>query len=530
MKRRLLLNSLSGSVLAAAYSAVAFIMAPVIVRSLGNQNYGIWDVLQSLVGYLGVLDLGISPAVVRYVALAKGRGDTREADRVVSSALVLLGGFGLIGFGCMALLSLAPELVLNVPSGSGSGLPIVCFLVGANILLEFPGAALVGYLFGTQQHYFLNSIRLTNMLLSAATIYTALTHAPGNGLVWMALINFGFNLVQYFILALRVLRGRGGARFSFAHFSWPLARELYRFGAKSVTLLFASRLRRQSIPIVIAHTAGLDRVVYFAIPNRLIESGWSLGTALGAPLTPHLSHLHGAGDRDATRRAWLGAARGLQFCLLGLAVGMLGLGRPFMARWMGEEYAAAGSWALGLLATGALFEGYAAGSGSLLVSRGRHGPLAKFALVVSLTSILISIPATQAVGVAGAAGAVTFGAAVLALRSVRSACQEIGITMMDHFRATTLRLVLPLVAMAGVLTTARLVLNLDSYPVILASALFASCVYTALAVAWALDRDEREEVVGRVSQLFRRADRAAKSGSLVEQRPGRPEATEKEGD
>ena len=35
---------------------------------LGNVQYGVWDLLTGLFGYFGLLDLGISPAVLRYVA------------------------------------------------------------------------------------------------------------------------------------------------------------------------------------------------------------------------------------------------------------------------------------------------------------------------------------------------------------------------------------------------------------------------------------------------------------------------------
>ena len=59
---------------------------------------------------------------------------------------------------------------------------------------------------------------------------------------------------------------------------------------------------------------------------------------------PYFSALDGRGDRAATLNAWFTATRALQFVMVGMAVGMLGLGAPFIARWIGPEYAERGAW------------------------------------------------------------------------------------------------------------------------------------------------------------------------------------------
>ena len=47
---------------------VMFFLSPFVVHSLGNNAYGIWVLLGSLVGYLGLLDLGVRAAVTRFIA------------------------------------------------------------------------------------------------------------------------------------------------------------------------------------------------------------------------------------------------------------------------------------------------------------------------------------------------------------------------------------------------------------------------------------------------------------------------------
>src|SRR2546427_3011707 len=49
-----------------AFAAVVnFALAPVVVHALGDTAYGVWSLLVSLTGYLGLLDLGVRGAVTR---------------------------------------------------------------------------------------------------------------------------------------------------------------------------------------------------------------------------------------------------------------------------------------------------------------------------------------------------------------------------------------------------------------------------------------------------------------------------------
>jgi len=57
MSRKLLLNSLSGASLYLVSIVAAFIMSPVYIKALGNRDYGLWELVMSVIGYMGLLDL-----------------------------------------------------------------------------------------------------------------------------------------------------------------------------------------------------------------------------------------------------------------------------------------------------------------------------------------------------------------------------------------------------------------------------------------------------------------------------------------
>ena len=59
---------------------VGLILTPYIIKSLGDSEYGLYVLVGSIIAYLGLMNLGINNATVRYVAKFKALED-KEAEK-----------------------------------------------------------------------------------------------------------------------------------------------------------------------------------------------------------------------------------------------------------------------------------------------------------------------------------------------------------------------------------------------------------------------------------------------------------------
>src|SRR5207249_1908173 len=67
-------------------SIISFFLSPFVVHHLGNSAYGIWILMGSLTGYLGLLNLGVRGAVTKYVAQLHAEAkEDRKSTRLNSS-------------------------------------------------------------------------------------------------------------------------------------------------------------------------------------------------------------------------------------------------------------------------------------------------------------------------------------------------------------------------------------------------------------------------------------------------------------
>src|SRR5262245_33165186 len=66
---------------------VGIFLARYIIRTLGEERYGIWALVFALLDYLWFFDLGFNTAVTNFSARFRARGESDEINQVVNTAL-----------------------------------------------------------------------------------------------------------------------------------------------------------------------------------------------------------------------------------------------------------------------------------------------------------------------------------------------------------------------------------------------------------------------------------------------------------
>ena len=100
-------NSIWNVVDVAIYPVVMILTLPLFISKLGDQQYGIWMLVNSFIASLGMANVGFGDATVRYVAKYRGDGDMRAIKGVIETTLssyIILGIIIItVAFGLSAL-------------------------------------------------------------------------------------------------------------------------------------------------------------------------------------------------------------------------------------------------------------------------------------------------------------------------------------------------------------------------------------------------------------------------------------------
>lgn len=80
-----------------AYTSLSILSAPVYLHYLGVNQYGIFILLNSTIAPLGLLNMGMGKAAIKYIAEAVARQDDREANAFLQATFLTTGVLGALG-------------------------------------------------------------------------------------------------------------------------------------------------------------------------------------------------------------------------------------------------------------------------------------------------------------------------------------------------------------------------------------------------------------------------------------------------
>ena len=482
MSKKLKLNVISSTSVYLINVVIAFFMSPILIRALGNRDYGLWDVVLGIIGYMGLLDLGMGPALVRYVSVAEANNNEQMLKKYVSSAFFFFLLVGIIAFCVLILIGFNPTWILGSQAKEVSSLKLVFIIVGVNLFVQFPGTVLVGTLMGLQRHYFINFVRSILAVAQAILIVVLIKAYPAYCLVILASVETFGLLFQYSLYALMFVTIQQLPTPSVRTFSWLAVREMWWFGIRNSMLMLASRLQKQAVPFIIGRSIGLQTVVFFSLPNRLVEYGRGLSMAMGFPLMPYFGALSQSEDVADIQQNWKKTSFALQTVTLVMPILLWFAGEPFLNLWIGETYAKNGGLVLKILIVGLAFEALSPNAGRYLVGAAKHGQAAKIWLIISIVFVPCAILGANIAGIVGVALASSLASSCGACVTLYLACRQLDLTVKVHLNDTVMPLMLPLFLSALSLWAVFKVWPPLSYASLIFGTTLSLCLYFVLVL------------------------------------------------
>lgn len=92
---------------------VALLYTPVMLRILGQNEYGLYNTISSTISMLSVLSLGFSNAYIRFYARYKVNEEKEKIERLNGLFLLVYFIIGIIAFLCGLYLSFNLKLVFD---------------------------------------------------------------------------------------------------------------------------------------------------------------------------------------------------------------------------------------------------------------------------------------------------------------------------------------------------------------------------------------------------------------------------------
>lgn len=401
---------------------VAIVAIPVLLKQLGSNAFGLFTIFLALIGYSGLLDLGIGRAVTAEVAKHVQRNDRAAIASIVTTALALLA---LIGLLLAVLLFAFSDMIAGLLVGpigelrgeSRDALQVLALTVPVVLLAS--GAR--GALEGLQEFKVISKIMMpTGALMFAFPAALSFATATITYLVASLLV------VRLLSLGLMYVACMGSIKPARARWpSWPEARALLGTGGwmtvSNVVSPIMTNLDRLFISAQISPAAAALYVTPFELATKTLLPAGSIANATFPEFAAHQAASVPPGERRSYfwRATLLTSAAALLPALI-----LFTFAKEILSLWISREFAEGVSsdilrvLAIGIAANGAAYIPFA-----FIQGIGRADVAAKFHLAEFVFFVPTLLYALATFGVIGAAlvwvGRVVVDALLLFSFSVR---------------------------------------------------------------------------------------------------------------
>jgi len=316
----------------AANLGVMFFLTPFIIRTLGDAAYGIWTLLITLTGYMGLVELGVRPGMGRFINYYLGRKEPEKVNAIISTAMVIFLGCGvLLVIIAVTLSTLFAQFFPKTPPEILGDARLAVLLIAANLFVSFYSVAFLQVLTSHERFDISNAINL--ILLTLRTTATVLALLHGYGILALACITLAVGLLQLAVQAVMARRVFPALRISPRLARREHFRELLSFGIWAAIGGVALQLLYGFDILIINAKLGPEMVTLYTVGAMFIMYGRGLVTELASPFSPQMLKDCAANDMHGLRYLIPRAGNVIMGLSLLMFLGFAFFGKEFIRLW-----------------------------------------------------------------------------------------------------------------------------------------------------------------------------------------------------
>lgn len=494
----LVINALSNWTTLGISIVLGLLLTPYIISCLGTARYGIWTLISSLIGYYGLLDLGVGSAIVRYVARYAGQREYRKLNEAVNTALAMfcLAGLIIVALSIFLAKPLAGFFHI-VPENYQSFIQVI-WLLGITAGLMFPGNALSTIIIAHERFVIANFIRIASVIFRGC--FTFLVLYKGGGLVAIGWVNAGVSIFTLLANALVVKACFKHIDFSLKWVNRPTVLILLSFGLFTTIRMVGGLLRTNMDAAVIGRYINTEAIGVYSISALLFGYLMRIVISVSGTTQPKLASIAGYKQKQLFKDSVLRYSMVISNLSAGLGLVIFLLAGDFLKLWVPENFkdVHTAKVAFYILLIGLIPHLMTNVSVNALEAVNKHRYYAYQTIVEGVANLVLSILLVGPFGIYGVAIGTTIP--ILITKIIVQpiyCCKIMGIKWSKYMLDILLKPIL-LIACLGILfNKVQILFVSDSYFMLIVNAIVIFIVYAILSFIFCLDSQTRQLILAK---------------------------------
>ena len=381
---------------------VNLVYTPIMLRLLGQSEYGLYQLVYSVVSYLSLLSLGFGSSYLRFYSRYKAQNDEDGVAKLNGMFILIFCSISVICILCGTV------MVRNIRTIFGTGLTeseyatakVLMELLIINLALTFPNSVFNCSITAHEKFLFQKLLILLQNLFSPFLTLPLLIMGYGSiGMVSVTTLLTFVLLISNMFYCFKKLH----VRFAFHGLKISLFKEMWVFTFFIFLNQIIDQINWSVDKFLLGRFAGTTAVAVYGVGGQINTLYLQFSSSVSNVFVPKVNRIV-AETNDNTELTTLFTKVGrIQFIVLGLILtGFVFFGMPFVNLWAGEGYGASYAVALLLIipVTVPLIQNLGI---EIQRAKNMHKARAVVYLAIAIANVFISIPLIKFFGPEGAA-------------------------------------------------------------------------------------------------------------------------------
>ena len=381
---------------------ISIIYTPVMLHLLGQSEYGLYNLVASVVSYLGLLSFGFGSVYIRYYSRYKVNGDQQNIAKLNGMFLIVFSVIGLIAVvaGTILVFDIDPILGEKLTVDELATAKVLMIIMVVNIALSFPASVFNSYVTANEKYIFQKILQMIKLVINPFIMLPVLL--MGYKSVGMVVVTTSITIVAELVNIIYCFN-KLKMKFDFSHFDLSLMKEMTVFSSYIFMNMIIDQINWNVDKFILGRYRGTVAVAVYGLAAQLNTYYLSLSTAISSVFIPRVNRLVAANDDNENLTHLFTRIGRIQFIILFLICsGLIFFGQPFIHMWAGSEYRQAYPIALLLIIPVTIPSIQNLGV-EIQKAKNMHQFRSWVYLFIAIGNIIISIPLTKAYGGVGAA-------------------------------------------------------------------------------------------------------------------------------
>ncbi len=473
---------------------------PIMIKILGQSEFGIYSLCSSIIGYLGLLNVGFSSTYMRYYTKYKVVQDEKNIN-------ILNGMFAKVFFFIAIIVLIAGAIIIvNLDSILGNKLTdselflakLLLSILTVNMAVMMPANVFTAFIVAHERFVVVKSVELLRTVCSPIISLPVLLY--GFGSVGMSYVVLGCTIMGLLInmyYCFKIL----STKFDFSYFDWKVFKEMIYFSFFIFLQGIMDQFNWQIGKLILARICGSAAIAVYSVGLQFNMIFLSLSTVISGVFIPQVYQLiHEKKSVERLNSLFVKIGRCQFYIVFYIWSSFFLYGKSFILLWVGLAYENA--YYIGLLLMTpiivALTQSIAI---EILRAYNKHALWNVMNLIIACINVLISIPLTIRYQEFGSAlgSCITMGFTTIFLHGIYYH-KTVKLDILGFFKSFS-SFLFPCMLILFIGKTILYLESISTWNELICSIIIFSVIYFIIMLKFAFNQEEKLYFYSQVSKV-----------------------------